>query len=212
MSTEPALPTVPPDTDLVPIPDVPGGPMRVPKRSWRRALIQRIRGYQSPDWLRTRGLRLGRDVFLGEVYFDSGFLGLISVGDESVITSGVRIIAHDASTKLWTGYTRVGRVDIGRRVYIGVGTIVLPGVTIGDEAIVGAGSVVSRDIPPRAVVAGNPARQIATLEGFVAKHRLQMDGRPRYSRAEFAAYNGALPEGRIERMRRELHDGPGYIE
>ncbi len=197
---------------MLPVPDEPGAPARVPKHGWRQSLMHRLRGYQSPEWLRKRGLRLGQDVFLGEVYFDSGFLGLISVGDESVLTSGVRIIAHDASTKLWTGYTRVGRVDIGSRVYIGVGAVVLPGVTIGDEAIVGAGSVVSRDVPPRTVVAGNPARRIATLEDFVAKHRRQLNRRPRYSRAEFAAYEGGVTQERTERMRRELDDGPGYIE
>jgi maltose O-acetyltransferase len=50
---------------------------------------------------------------------------------------------------------------IGKRAWIGFGSIVLKGVTIGDEAIVGAGSVVTRDVPNRAVVAGNPAQQLA---------------------------------------------------
>jgi len=49
-------------------------------------------------------------------------------------------------------------VRIGRNVWIGGGAIILPGVTIGDDAIVGAGSVVTRDVPAGATVVGNPAR------------------------------------------------------
>ena len=52
---------------------------------------------------------------------------------------------------------------VKRRASIGSGTTILGGVTIGEEAIVGAGSVVTKDVPPRAVVAGNPAREIRRL-------------------------------------------------
>ena len=53
---------------------------------------------------------------------------------------------------------------IGDNVWIGGGAIVLPGVTIGNNAIIGAGSVVTRDIPADTVAAGNPARVLKTLE------------------------------------------------
>jgi maltose O-acetyltransferase len=49
-------------------------------------------------------------------------------------------------------------VRIGHNVWIGGGAIVLPGVTVGDDAVIGAGSVVTRDVPPGAVVVGNPAK------------------------------------------------------
>lgn len=49
-------------------------------------------------------------------------------------------------------------MHIGRDVWIGGGAIILPGITIGDEAVVGAGSVVTRDVPAGAIVRGNPAR------------------------------------------------------
>ncbi|MNN96997.1 Maltose O-acetyltransferase [compost metagenome] len=51
-------------------------------------------------------------------------------------------------------------IRIGRNVWIGGGAIVLPGVTIGDDAVVGAGSVVTRDVPAGATVVGNPARAV----------------------------------------------------
>jgi maltose O-acetyltransferase len=180
-------------------------------RTMLRTLLNRIRGYPSTAWLVKRGLTLGRDVYLGEVAFDHGFLWLISIGDESVLSSDVRIIAHDGSTKQWTGYIRLGRVDIGRRVYVGARSVVLPGVRIGDEAIIGAGSVVTHDVPPRTVVAGNPAVPVATLDDFAAKHRERIASRPCYPRAGFSAYEYVTAEN-MERMRRELADGPGYVE
>jgi maltose O-acetyltransferase len=70
----------------------------------------------------------------------------------------VRVIAHDASTLNAVGHARIARVRIGSRVFVGARTIILPGVTIGDDVVIGAGSVVSRDIPSGVVAAGNPAR------------------------------------------------------
>jgi maltose O-acetyltransferase len=189
------------------------GPPRLETRiPLRRLLMSRLRGHPSVESLVKRGLTIGRDVYIGEVYFDYGFLGLISIGDGAVITDGVRILAHDASTKHWTGYTRIARVDVGQRVYVGVGSILLPGVTIGDDAIIGAGSVVSRDVLPSTVAAGNPARPIASLESFVARHRHLIAERPQYPRAGYAANDSFVSDENLAKMRRELRDGPGYIE
>ncbi len=135
----------------------------------------RLRGYPTVRSQVARGLRLGRDVYLGDrVLLDQGFISLISIGEETVISAGTRILAHDASTKRHLGYTLVKPVTIGRRVYVGVNSIILPGVTIGDDAIVGAGSVVTRDVDPGTVVAGNPAKTLGTTEAHTARHREQM--------------------------------------
>lgn len=64
-------------------------------------------------------------------------------------------------------------VRIGARVWIGAGARILPGVTIGDGAIVAAGAVVTRDVAPRTIVAGVPARPIKTLEEAIAKGQQQ---------------------------------------
>jgi maltose O-acetyltransferase len=207
-SSEPRA--IPPD--LAPVGDSASGPPRVTShKSLRHTVINRLRGYATPGWLVKHGLNLGRDVYLGAVHFDYGFLGLITIGDEAVVTDGVRIVAHDASIKHWLGYSRVGRVDIGRRVYVGVGAILLPGVRIGDEAIVGAGSVVTRDVAPQTVVAGNPAAQIATLDEFLARQRDRLADRPRYPRHGFVGPE-PVPPDHIKRMRRELADGDGLVE
>lgn len=54
-------------------------------------------------------------------------------------------------------------VTIGRSVWIGGNAVILPGVTVGDKAVIGAGSVVTKDVPPSTVVAGNPARPVRTI-------------------------------------------------
>lgn len=88
----------------------------------------------------------------------------IRIGNNVALSPHVRIFAatHD--------YTRLDLPDtaasviIGDYAWIGGGTIILPGVTIGEGAVIGAGSVVSRDIPPYSVAVGNPARVIRQRE------------------------------------------------
>lgn len=81
----------------------------------------------------------------------SGGRGTIEIGEETLVAFKSLIISRDASGQ-------VGPVKIGRRCFIGGGAIILPGVTIGDEVIVGAGAVIHDDVPARCVVGGNPAR------------------------------------------------------
>ena len=98
---------------------------------------------------------------------------LVSIGDETLISPGVIFLTHDAGTWVFrqehplTG--RFGRITIGSRVYVGIRAILLPGITIGDRAIVGAGAIVTRDVPPGAVVAGVPARVIGTTDEYMRK-------------------------------------------
>ena len=99
---------------------------------------------------------------------------LIEIGDECTIAPEAYLLAHDASTKRHLNRTRVGRVCIGRRVFIGARAVILPGVTVGDESIVAAGSVVVHDVPPRTIVAGNPARQVGSLDDYLAEQRRRL--------------------------------------
>lgn len=86
--------------------------------------------------------------------FDRTFPRGIHVGERSYVALEAIILAHDM-TRGKKVHTR-----IGRHCFIGAGSIVLPGVTIGDESIVAAGAVVTKDVPPRSIVAGSPARVI----------------------------------------------------
>jgi maltose O-acetyltransferase len=105
-------------------------------------------------------IRLGRGVFanFGCVFLD--VVG-IDIGDGCQIGTSVQILTadHPRDPDLRRQGLECGKpVRIGRNVWIGSGAIILPGVSVGDDAIVGAGSVVTRDVVPGATVAGSPAR------------------------------------------------------
>ena len=105
-------------------------------------------------------ISLGADAFLN---FNCIILDVeaVSIGDGTAIGPAVQILAsdHPRDPSLRREKVRFGRpVAIGANVWIGGGAIILPGVTIGDDAIVGAGSIVTRDVPAGVTVAGNPAR------------------------------------------------------
>jgi len=117
-----------------------------------------------------RGLFLGTGVEIVDTFFfDPSHCFLISIGNNCTICPNVRLVAHDASTKRILGYTKIGKITILENCFIGDSVVVLPNVTIGPNAIVGAGSIVTRDIPSNSVAAGNPARVISSLGDYIHK-------------------------------------------
>ncbi len=90
------------------------------------------------------------------VMMDIMFPEKIKIGKNSIIGYNSTILAHE----YLIGEYRLGEVVIGDEVLIGANTMILPGVTIGDGAIVAAGSVVHKDVPPGAFVGGNPIQMI----------------------------------------------------
>jgi maltose O-acetyltransferase len=85
----------------------------------------------------------------------------VAIGARTQIGPGVQILTadHPRDPSQRASSLECGRpIAIGRNVWIGGGAIILPGVTVGDDAIIGAGSVVTRDVPPGATAFGNPAR------------------------------------------------------
>jgi maltose O-acetyltransferase len=93
----------------------------------------------------------------------------IEIGDHALIGSGVWIYDSDFHDlhpeRRRGGQAAMGRVVLERNVFVGDGARILKGVTIGADAVVGAGSVVTRDVPAGAIVAGNPARVVRKLAG-----------------------------------------------
>lgn len=103
------------------------------------------------------GMRVGRHTaFALMVMVDVFFPEKITVGDNSIIGYNTTILTHE----YLIGEYRLGRVHIGSSVMIGANTTILPGITIGDGAVVAAGSVVHKDVPPGAFVGGNPIQEI----------------------------------------------------
>jgi maltose O-acetyltransferase len=122
------------------------------------------------------GLKLGNNVLIVDTFFfDPSHCYLLSIGDNSTICPNVRLIAHDASTKKHLGFTKFGKIEIKENCFIGDSTIVLPNVTIGPNSIIGAGSVVTKSIPPNMVAVGNPAKPICSLESYLLKIRNSAD-------------------------------------
>jgi acetyltransferase-like isoleucine patch superfamily enzyme len=78
----------------------------------------------------------------------------IHIGDNTLISGNVVLLCHDFCRGIMSD------VYIGKKCFIGHGAIILPGIKIGDEVIVGAGSVVTKNVPSNCIVAGNPARVI----------------------------------------------------
>jgi acetyltransferase-like isoleucine patch superfamily enzyme len=122
-------------------------------------------------------LKLADFVFIGR---NSEFdvMQDVSVGAHTVIAPGCFITDHNhqtaANLRIDQQLSRPVPVRIGRDVWLGAGAVILPGVTIGDGAVVGAGAVVTHDVPAGAVVAGVPARPIGARRprAATAEHRL----------------------------------------
>jgi acetyltransferase-like isoleucine patch superfamily enzyme len=111
---------------------------------------------------RWRGVAIGRNTSIGlSVIIETAYPSLVAIGNN--VTIGMRsvIIAHFRDLTAHTRATGRPTVRIEDDVYVGPGVIVLPNVTIGQGAVVSAGSVVSSSVPPRTLVRGNPARPIA---------------------------------------------------
>ena len=120
--------------------------------------------------LKEKGLQLGSNVeIIDTFFFDPSHCFLISIGDNCTICPNVRLIAHDASTKKILGYTRIGKIAIKENCFIGDSALILPGVTIGPNSIVGAGAVVTKDVPPHTIAAGNPAKVLSSLDDYIEK-------------------------------------------
>jgi maltose O-acetyltransferase len=148
------------------------------------------------------GLVMGKNVSIQFGFsIDESHYWHIKIGDNVTIAPHVTILAHDASTFMHLGYTRIGKVNIGNRVFIGAGTIILAGVTVGDSSVIGAGSVVSTDIPGEVVAAGSPARVICSLKEFLEKHRQNMKVEPLFGE-EYTIRRNVTNELKAEMNRR----------
>lgn len=124
-----------------------------------------------PILIRKMGCHVGKNTFFGDyVRMDTSYADMIYIGDYTHITSGCRLLCHQRDL---TGYCvgdnaaslgyRTGEIHIGKGVMVGMETLIMPGVTIGDGAIIGAGSIVTRDIPAWTIATGRPARVVKQI-------------------------------------------------
>ena len=109
-------------------------------------------------------IRVGRNVFVNQncTFYD---LGGLDIGDDVLIGPNVSIITsgHPLEPSQRRAVTIGKPIAIGRNVWIAAGATVIGGVTVGENSVVAAGSVVTKDVPPNTLVGGNPARVIRSI-------------------------------------------------
>jgi maltose O-acetyltransferase len=157
------------------------------------------------------GLQLGDSTHIAHpIYLDRLHPWLITIGDHCNLAPYVALVTHDQTLNQYTGQTRLGCVTIGSRVNIGVGAILLPGTTIGEDSVVAAGAVVHGDVPAGSLVAGNPA-QVSSIRAVAAWHQVSATRAPSWPREGWTLDTG-ITEERKREQREALADGKsGYV-
>lgn len=175
-----------------------------------KEIIYRLRGEYTTEKLMKMGMRVGKNFHrLNGVILDPSHCWLITIGNNVTLAPRVHILCHDASTKQFLGYTKLGCVTIGDNVFLGAGTIVLPGISIGSNVVIGANSTVTHSIPDNSVAIGTPARVVCTLEEYLKKETQRMNNSIIYS--EEFTLNGKITDAKKAQQRIEIQDSIGYI-
>ena len=176
-----------------------------------KEFLYRLRGDFTTEKLISMGMKVGKNFNrLHGVILDPGHCWLIEIGDNVTMAPRVHILCHDASTKTFLNYTKIGRVTIGDNVFIGAESVVLPGVTIGNNVVIGANSTVTHDVPDNTVVAGSPARVLCTLEEYLEKEKSRMETAPCYGE-EYTLRQNVPMEKRMP-QKEEVNGKIGYID
>lgn len=148
-----------------------------------RRIQDRIKKKTNITIARERGVRIGEEcLILADPYICFGSEPyLVELGDHVEVTNGCQFVTHDGA--VWTlrndlecaKIDKFGKIKVGNNVFIGINSIILPGVTIADNCIIGAGSIVTKSIPEGEVWAGAPARFISTVEQYKKSVLLNAD-------------------------------------
>lgn len=121
---------------------------------------------------RNAGVILGEGNFIASKFWGSEPY-LIQIGSHCQITGGVTIFTHgggNVAREKHPQFDCFGKVRIGNYVYIGTNSLIMPGVTIGNNVLVAAGSVVTKSIPDNVVVGGNPASILCSLDEYIERN------------------------------------------
>lgn len=118
------------------------------------------------------GVNIGENNYVNSIFWSTEPY-LITIGDNCQITNDVKLLTHGGANVLRQNdreFDTFGKIKIGNWVYIGSRALIMPGVEIGDNVLIAAGSVVTKSLPSGIVVAGNPAKYICTIEEYKSRN------------------------------------------
>ncbi len=150
--------------------------MKYMMNSW---LLSPISPRKLRPWvLKKIGCHVGKDIFVGDnVRIDTGHSDLIFIGDHAHITGGCRLLCHQRDLRNYCKGDdaaklpyKLGEIHIGKGVMIGMESLIMPGVTIGEGAIIGAYSLVTKDIPAWTIALGRPAKVVKQIPERTDEH------------------------------------------
>jgi len=150
-------------------------------------------------YLRKKGVAIGEGTsFFGRVLVDVTRPYLLEIGRNCVLTQGVVVLTHGADWSVMRErfgelLASSGKVVIEDNVFIGVNSVILKGVRIGGNCIVGAGSVVTRDIPPNSVAGGNPCRVIMDIGQYYDRRKKEYLNEAKAYALELYRKTGQVP-------------------
>ena len=130
------------------------------------------------DFLRKfRKINIGKNVYIDEsVWRDNEYPQYLFIEDNVVVANGARLLTHDSALNgMYEFPNRVKKTVLKKNCYIGAAAIILPGTTIGENAIIGAGAIVTKNVPPNEVWAGTPAKKIITIKEFYERAKNSKD-------------------------------------
>ena len=146
-------------------------------KSWLKSVARKVidRNEQFNNYLRKKGAKIGSGVQIVDRWdfkYEPEFADLILLEDNVVIAPGVRFVLHDSAFANVCGDLPIkfGVIHIGKNSYVGAETILLPGIKIGRNCLIGAGSLVNSDIPDDSVAVGRAARIIGSIDDFKARY------------------------------------------
>ncbi len=143
-----------------------------------------LRKKRTIEYWKRRGLKIGKDCSINPKVELGSEPYLITIGSHVRINSGVTFVTHDGGCWVLRNETSIpnsnqldlfGKIKIGNNVHIGTNAFIMPGVTIGDNVIIGCCAVVTKDIPDNSIAVGVPARVIESVSEYYNKHRENFD-------------------------------------
>lgn len=164
----------------------------------RVSYLIRKHAYSAENWAKYLGVNIGENNLIGKNHWSSEPY-LITIGSNCQLTN-CKIFTHGGGNvvrKDHPDFDIFGRVKIGDWVYIGTNSLIMPGVTIGNNVLVAAGSVVTKSVPERMVVAGNPARIICSIDEYYERNKRWDIKTKRMTISEKRSILMALPEDKF---------------